>query len=1038
MPVRWTNVELPMGGIDRKTDAPHVLPGKVSHLENARFSAPGAYDKRPAYTANGNGTIGGGSHTAPQRMLQHEDEILLFSEGATHSWSQQAGKWSVDKGRPPRFLIDREPIMRHTETTAALLQDPDIAYTTNMTVVTWVESTNFRYAIFDEKTGNMVSMSGATVGSRPRCAAAGAYVFIVYWTGTTLNYIRVDSSTLTAGSATAVPDLTGVTGLFDVAPLTGASSWILAVDDGAGNVDVHLYDTDGAQTQTSAIVVNPGSLLSVCGTSGENVYVVCDDGTDSEVYVRSATDMSAVAGPANFLTGTVADRVGVANLASDSAIITWDYARTPGGGVSTQEVHWAEVNNAASVTSNTAAQCLSYCQLLAAPFVDNSRAYVPVTYTDPRDGVDPNNYVYEIHNGTAQLTEPFVLGAYSRGIADGASGNFISHVASPATSKYTFAIEEAVDFAALDDDKFKTDEIGITRITLDAADANRFQTAPWGRSLFIAGGLPMMYDGVRVFECGHLHRPALLVGVDGTSDSDVVQGADAAGDLYDELGSSNRTTSDDLYRWIVVWEWKDANGQIHRSAPSQAIRAYTGNNAAVIGFVGGPNLKVTVTMPRYVDGSRHAHLSDIKAYLYRNLADPDYGDGSLYYLVGTASPSTSGGASATFEDGATGGTDTSDSAIRLNEPLYTNGGVLDNSGAPACKTVAAHGERLWVAGLEDPEEIRFTKKIELGKGPEFNEALSIRIPGAKRITALGTLDTALVAFTKTSTYIIYGDGPLATGQGGINLTVQRINADVGCDNPRSIVTTPAGLMFQAEKGIYLLDRSLRMHKSGAVVERVLVDYPTVTGAVLRANRTEVMFAVSDANAATNVRLLLYDYFVDQWAIHNVQYTDDPSSLMEYTGAALGSAAPTMDFSAPTDNDTYAEQTTFAEGGETPYSLIVETAPVSLNSIAGWQRVRAVTLIGESKASHSLKVSFEYDNDSDTVSSWTDSVTRTAAEMAVSGYPVKIHLPRQKMRTLRIRVEDLHETGTQGYTLSAIVLEAGVKGGTVRLPATSKD
>jgi hypothetical protein len=244
------------------------------------------------------------------------------------------------------------------------------------------------------------------------------------------------------------------------------------------------------------------------------------------------------------------------------------------------------------------------------------------------------------------------------------------------------------------------------------------------------------------------------------------------------------------------------------------------------------------------------------------------------------------------------------------------------------------------------------------------------------------------------------------------------------------------MMFQSGKGIYLLDRALKMHKSGAVVERVLDTYTTVTGAALRANRTEVIFAVSDATAGTNIRLLRYDYFTDQWAVDQVQYTGDPSSLIEYDGAAE-STSPTIIMAVPDDTLCYQEQTTYSEGGESPYSLIVETAPLALDTIAGWQRVRSVTLVGESKASHSLVVDFEYDNDSDTVSAWDDTVTRTAAQVAASGYPIKIHLPRQKMRTLRVRVRDTHAAGTQGFELSSIVFDAGFKSGPVKLPETSK-
>jgi len=45
-----------------------------------------------------------------------------------------------------------------------------------------------------------------------------------------------------------------------------------------------------------------------------------------------------------------------------------------------------------------------------------------------------------------------------------------------------------------------------------------------------------------------------------------------------------------------------------------------------------------------------------------------------------------------------------------------------------------------------------------------------------------------------------------------------IPTDTGTINPRSIVLTPMGIMYQSEKGIYLLDRSLQVSYIGADVE----------------------------------------------------------------------------------------------------------------------------------------------------------------------------------------------------------------------------
>jgi len=1000
--IDWIKVELPLGGIDRKTDAPHVIPGRVTNLENARFSAPGAYTKRKAYDTLPLNLIGGGTiGEVPRAMAQHQDELVTVSDHALHSYSQQAILWSESKGRPPKFHVDRTATIRADGNTAAsFVYDPDMATVNGMTVVTWSDTgPSWGWAIIDEGTRQVLSVAVGRTGSRPVPVAVGSSVVIVYF-DTALKYQLF--SAFVAGASGTLPSVSGTSSLFDVAPMGGAAYFLVAVDDNAGNVDVHLYDETVTQAATTAIVVNPTKSIAVMGTTLEDVYVACDDGTDTEVYVRSAADLTAVAGPTTFATATIADRIGLCRIDANTALLAWDAPPAAGDVV---DVAYRTVNDSATVSAAGAVD-IEYTQLAARPFMADGRGYVPVLYDDTVDATDSTAYLYEIFDGSA-LIEPYLVAVSGRGVANAHSAQHVPHVMSAATGKYSYAQEVAIDFAALDDGSFKTDSTAVDRIDFDAASASRFRTAAWGGALFVAGAVPMLYDGVRVFDAGHTMRPP-KPGVDAN--------AAAAGSLFDEAGAGTN-----IYRWRLVWEWTDSAGLRHRSAPSAAA-----TSATVIGT--GGRLKADVTIPIIVPGNRHAHLSEPKCYVYRNIADPAEGDATLYYLSGVAAPS-SNATTSTYTDNVT------DANIKLNEPLYTDGAILDNSGPPPCKTVVAHRERLWVAGLEDAEEIRFSKRRALGLAPEFNEGLSVRIPGAVKITALASVDSTLVAFSPRGIYLINGDGPADTGLPGIrdSLNVSSLTSDVGCDAPRSIVSTPSGVMFQSGKGIYLLDSALQLSKAGAIVDRVLDTYSTVTGAALRANETEVVFAVSDANAGTETRFLVYDYFTDNWSVDKLSYQTDANSIIEYTGAAI--SPPRLTWTADS-GAIYQEQTDYDEG-EAWIPMVVETAPIALDTIAGWQKVRSVTLIGRKLGSHSLKVSFEYDNDDDTVSAYTDSVTRTDTQMQTSSYPVKVHLPRQKMRTLRIKVEDDHDTNNEGYSLSSIVLEAGIKRGAVKLPATSK-
>ena len=70
------------------------------------------------------------------------------------------------------------------------------------------------------------------------------------------------------------------------------------------------------------------------------------------------------------------------------------------------------------------------------------------------------------------------------------------------------------------------------------------------------------------------------------------------------------------------------------------------------------------------------------------------------------------------------------------------------------------------------------------------------------------MDDKLIIFKKDAIYYITGTGPDNTGANGTFSDATFITSTVGCANPSSIVLMPNGIMFQSDKGIWLLDRQL--------------------------------------------------------------------------------------------------------------------------------------------------------------------------------------------------------------------------------------
>src|SRR5208283_5242873 len=85
------------------------------------------------------------------------------------------------------------------------------------------------------------------------------------------------------------------------------------------------------------------------------------------------------------------------------------------------------------------------------------------------------------------------------------------------------------------------------------------------------------------------------------------------------------------------------------------------------------------------------------------------------------------------------------------------------------------------------------------------------------ITALAPMDGNLVIFKKNAIYYINGTGPDNTGANSQYSQPLFISSTVGCINTNSIVFTDSGLIFQSDKGLWLLGRNLSVQYIGAAV-----------------------------------------------------------------------------------------------------------------------------------------------------------------------------------------------------------------------------
>jgi hypothetical protein len=551
---------------------------------------------------------------------------------------------------------------------------------------------------------------------------------------------------------------------------------------------------------------------------------------------------------------------------------------------------------------------------------------------------------------------------------------------------------------------------GVVDVIVDHNDQDIFSSEQSGQNTLIAGGYLKMYDGESVVEQGFHFYPENVIATPKTTGGTMTNGT---------------------YLYRVMWEWVDSKGQIHRSAPSTPLTVtLTGGSSTRSVELEIPTLKLTQKCSLLPNGDPSPQPRvDPVAVVYRT-----EDTGTVYYRV--TSP-----LAPTFNDPTTDTitiTDTlPDASIISNEILYTTGGVLENIAPPACTILQIYKNRLFLAGLENANEIWYSNEQIQGEGLNFNDLLTITVDATGgAITALSVLDDKLVIFKEFAIFILAGDGPNLTGGQNDYTKPQLVNSDVGCIDSNSAVITPSGVMFKSTKGIYLIDRSLQLTYIGAPVESYNAD--TVLKSTLVQNRNEVRFLL-----ATD-KVLVYNYYFKQWSVFT-NFNDGVDALIysaEYTYLTLDGKVR-----QETPNE-YFDNTSAIQ-------MKVVTPWFSFAGFQGYQRVYRVFLIGKFKSQHILRVRVGYDFKS----SWAETIlidtstiigTTTfgsespfgseatwAGELEV--YQLQFDITIQKCQSVRFEISDNNSIlgSGEGYELTGLTFEVGTKSGGNKIPVTQK-
>lgn len=499
--------------------------------------------------------------------------------------------------------------------------------------------------------------------------------------------------------------------------------------------------------------------------------------------------------------------------------------------------------------------------------------------------------------------------------------------------------------------------------------------------------------------------------------SSVVMSAAATGTHNGITITFTGSQTSQKYFYQVTYEWSDNQGNIFRSAPSIPVSVTTsGGNSSVV--VSIPTLRLTMKV-----------ANPVKIVIYRwSTAQQNY-----YQTTSITLPLLNDTTidSVQYIDGK------SDAVILGNNLLYTTGGVVENINGPASNILSLFDTRLWLVDSEDRNLLWFSKQIIESTPVEMSDLFTIYVPPTTStegttgpITASSAMDDKFIIFKANAIYYINGTGPDNTGANNQYSPPTFITATVGCMNQRSIVLTPNGLMFQSNKGIWLLDRSLNTTYIGAPVEEF--NSSAVNSAVSVPAVNQVRFTLDSGTT------LMFDYYYNQWgtftgvpALSSCIFEGYHTFINQYGAAYQEASGQYLD-------------------GSNPVLMSFQTGPLRLGDLQNYQRAYFFYLLGTYISPHKLMVSLSYDYEATPSQSLIISPINYSTPYGsgdsqspygqgnpyggpTSLYNWRVFLERQRCMAFSVGIQEIFDSsfGTipgAGFTLSGLNIVMGFKKG----------
>lgn len=478
-----------------------------------------------------------------------------------------------------------------------------------------------------------------------------------------------------------------------------------------------------------------------------------------------------------------------------------------------------------------------------------------------------------------------------------------------------------------------------------------------------------------------------------------------------------------LYYYQATYEWTDNQGFAYRSAPSIPV-TFTTSGSATTGIVqiNVPTLRLTAKV-----------ANKVKIVIYR------WSEATQVYnqVTSISAPVLND----TTVDSVSFVDTLADSDVVGNNIIYTTGGVAADTNGPACNgLIGIFNSGIVMMDAENPNTAWISKTVVPGAPVEMSQGFTIYVSPTQGVikslgpvTATAPMDDKYVFFFSQGLSYINGSPPNALGTTSVGCSLGNYSqpvsvvSSVGCTNQKSIVMTPLGLMFQSDKGIWLLDRfKFGTSYIGAPVEKY--NNSVVTSANIIPKTTFVLFTLDSG------QILMYDYYYNQWGtfagvrgvsscIYNTLHTllDQYGNILQETpGLYLDNSSPVL--------------------------MGLKTGWINVAGIQGYERFYWFYLLGQYLSPHFINCGIAYNYNPSLVSNPQVSPFNFSSaeaspfgdQSAPFGSPYNlenwlIHSQYQKCQSFQITLQEQFNpifgtTAGPGFTLSGLNIVASVKRG----------